>query len=227
LSTITCGCIIVRVSLDPYRVLRTECLFRVLKMMRENPIKEWRGMEHLGTGKEDWIAVGFDDDGTKVYLDAGSIVRDLEPGTRFKVYVMHVPPQGSEAYRELLRLAKAAKKNAGKPAHVKQVLEIDFAKDASRNLHVMVCDDHGGILNAIDFHYPDWVTIERGSIIDKVRDVLFSKFPDATGDHVEPLKFTAPKVHVKPERIEISKRHHIDDKPADSSGKLKLEEVDL
>jgi len=202
-------------------------MFRALKVIRENPIKEWRGMEHPETGKEDWIAVGFDDDGTKVYLDAGSIVRDLDPGTRFKVCVMHVPPQGSEAYGELLRLANAAKKNAGKPAHLKQVLEIDFGKDAFRNLHVTVCDDHGGILNVINFHYPDWVTIERGSIIDKVRDIIFSKFPDATGYHVEPLKFSAPKVHVKPERIEISKRYRVGDKPADSSGKLKLEEVDV
>ncbi len=184
-------------------------------------------MEHQETGKEDWIDVGFDDDGTKAYLDASSIVRDLEPATRFKVRVMHVPPRGSKAYAELLRVANEAKKKAGKPDHVKQVVEIDFAKDASRNLHLIVCDDRGGILNVINFHYPDWVTIERGSIIDKVRDILFSKFPDATGGHAEPLKFTPPKVHVKPERVEISKRYRIGDQPSGSGDKLKLEDVDL
>ena len=196
-------------------------------MIRENPIKESRGMEHQETGKEDWVDVGFDDDGTKVYLDAGSIVRDLEPDTRFKVSVVHVPPQGSVAYGELLRVANASKKNVGKPARVKQLVEIDFAKDASRSLHLVVCDERGGTINVIDFHFPDWVAIERGSITDKVRNIIFSKFPDATGDHVEPLKFSAPKVHVKPERIEISKRYRINDQPAEPSGRLKLEEVDL
>jgi hypothetical protein len=196
-------------------------------MIRENPIKESTGMEHPDAGKEDWLAVGVDDDGTKAYLDTGSIVRDLEPATRFKVCVMHVPPQGSQAYAELLRVAREVKKNAGKPGHVKQVIEIDFAKDASRNMHLVVCDDEGRTLNVINFHYPDWVTIERGSIIDKVRDALFSRFPDATGGHVEPLRYSPPKVHMKPDRVEISQRYRVANQRADVDGKLKLQEGDV
>jgi hypothetical protein len=40
-------------------------------MIGENPIKESTGMERLETVKEDWLAVGVDDDGTKAYLDMG------------------------------------------------------------------------------------------------------------------------------------------------------------
>ena len=79
-------------------------------------------MERPETVKEDWIAVGVDYDGTKAYFDIGSIVRDLEPATRFKVCLMHVPPQGSHAYAELLRVTKAANKPADKLSHVKQVV---------------------------------------------------------------------------------------------------------
>ena len=182
---------------------------------------------HIETGKEEWVAVGIDDDGTEAYLDAASIARDLETTTLFKVWLKHVPPQGSKAYAEIVQVIKAAKKDSGKPGHVKQVVEIDFANDMSRNLHLIVCDNQGGILDVIDFRYPDWATIERGSIIDEVRDALFSRFPDATVGHKEPLKFTAPKVHPKVERVEISNRYRIAAQPSAPSGKLRLEEVDL
>jgi hypothetical protein len=187
-------------------------------------------MEHVNrseAGKEEWVTVGIDDDGTEAYLDAASIVRDLETTTLFKVWLKHVPPQGSRTYTEILAVVKAPKKGSGKPGHVKQMVEIDFAKDMSRNLHLIVCDNQGGILDVIDFRYPDWATIERGSIIDEVRDALFSRFPDATGGHKEPLKFTAPKVHPKVEHVEISNRYRIAAQPSAPSGKLRLEEVDL
>jgi hypothetical protein len=187
-------------------------------------------MEHVNhseTGKEEWVTVGIDDDGTEAYLDAASIVRDLETTTLFKVCLKHVPPQGSRAYAEIVQVVKAAKKDSGKPGHVKQVVEIDLAKDVSRNLHLIVCDNQGGILDVIDFRYPDWANIERGSIIDKVREALFSRFPDATGGHKEPLKFITTKVHPKIERVEISNRYRIAAQPSAPGGKLQVEEVDL
>ena len=184
-------------------------------------------MERSEPDTHEWVAVGVDDDGTEAYLDAGSIVRDIEPVTLFKVCVMHVPPEGSRTYAELLEIVKAAKKNSGKPGHVKQVIEIDFAKDAFRNQHLIVCDQEGGILDVINFRYPDWANIERGSIIDKVREALFSRFPDATGGHKEPLKFSPPGVHLKPERVEVSNRYRINVQPPEGAGKLSLEEIDL
>jgi hypothetical protein len=184
-------------------------------------------MERLGPGAEEWVAVGIDDDGTKAYLDAGSIVRDIEPVTLFKVCVIHVPPEGSGTYAELQGMVKAAKKSSGKPAHVKQVIEIDFAKDAFRNQHLIVCDKKGTTLSVVSFRYPDWINIERGSIIDNVRDALFGKFPDATGGHAEPLKFSSPRVHLKPEHLETSNRHLIVPQLSQPKPKLRLEEIDL
>jgi hypothetical protein len=179
------------------------------------------------TGREEWVTVGIDDDGTEAYLDSASIVRDLEATTLFKVCLKHVPPQGSKAYAEIVQVIKAAKKDSGKPGHVKQVVEIDFARDMSRNLHLIVCDNQGGILDVINFRYPDWANIERGSIIDKVREALFSRFPDATGGHREPLKFSPPRVHLKPDHVEISNRYRIAAQPSVPSGKMRLEEIDL
>jgi hypothetical protein len=196
-------------------------------MIREKPIMEMRGMEHLDPGKEEWIGVGVDDDGTEAFLDAASIVRDLDPVTLFKVWLKHVPPQGSKTYAELQQMAKAAKKSSGKPGYVRQVVEIDFAKDMSRNLHIVVCDNQGATIDVIDFRFPDWARIERGSIMDNVRDTLFTKFPDAMGDHKEPLKFSAPKVHPKPEHIEVSNRYLINAQPPKPADKLRLEEIDL
>ena len=184
-------------------------------------------VSHSGKGREEWVTVGIDDDGTEAYLDSASIVRDLEATTLFKVCLKHVPPQGSKAYAEIVQVIKAAKKDSGKPGHVKQVVEIDFAKDMSRNLHLIVCDNQGGILDVINFRYPDWANIERGSIIDKVREALFSRFPDATGGHREPLKFSPPKVHLKPDHVEISNRYRIAAQPSVPSGKMRLEEIDL
>ena len=184
-------------------------------------------MVRMEPDKEEWLDIGIDDDGTETYLNAADIVRDLDTITLFKVWLKHVPPQGSKTYAELLQTAKAAKNHSRKPSHVKQVVEIDFAKDMSRNLHLIVCDNQGGTIDVINFRFPDWARIERGSIIDKVRDTLFNRFPDATGGHKEPLKFSPPKVRVKPERVEVSNRYRIADQPSAPSGKLKLEEVDL
>lgn len=184
-------------------------------------------MERLDTGKEEWIAVGVDDDGTEAFLDTASIVRDLETTTLFKVWLKHVPPQGSKTYAELLRTVKTAKKKSSKPGYVKQVVEIHFARDVSRNLDLTVCDNQGGVIDVINFRFPDWARIERGSIIDKVRDTLFSRFPDATGGHKEPLKFTPPKVHPKPDRVEDSGRYRIHAEQPEVTGKLRLEQVDL
>jgi hypothetical protein len=184
-------------------------------------------VNHIETGKEEWLAVGIDDDGTEAYLDAASIVRDLETDTLFKACLKHIPPQGSRTYTEILQVVKTAKKDAGRPGHVKQVVEIDFAKDMSRNLHLIVCDSQGGILDVINFRYPDWAHIERGSIIDKARDALFTRFPDATGGHKEPLKFVPPRVHPKPDRVELSNRYRIAAQPSAPSDKLRLKEIDL
>ena len=81
----------------------------------------------------------------------------------------------------------------------------------------------------INFHYPDWIAIERGSIIDidKVRDILFSKSPDATGGHAEPLRFSAPKVHPMADRGEVRKRSRPNEQSSDFDGKLELEKIDL
>jgi hypothetical protein len=187
-------------------------------MNRKKADKGVRGMERSGPDMQEWVAVGVDDDGTQAYLDAGSIVRDIEPATLFKVCVMHVPPEGSRTYAELIEIVKAAKKNSSKPGHVKQVIEIDFAKDAFRDQHLIVCDKQGAVLNVINFRYPDWTNIERGSIIDKVRDDLFRRFPDATGGHAEPLKFSPSRAHLKPDRIEVSNRYRIDAEPSKPAG---------
>jgi hypothetical protein len=184
-------------------------------------------MERLERGMEEWVAVGIDDDGTEAFLDAGSILRDLETTALFQVWVKHVPPEGSRTYAEISRVVEAAKKDAGKPGHVKQVIEINLAKEVSRNLSLIVCDNQGATLDVINFRFPDWAIIERESIIDKVREILLNRFPDATGGYKGPLKFSAPGVHLKPERVETSNRYRIVPQSSELSSKFRLEKVDL
>ncbi len=176
---------------------------------------------------ENWVTIGIDDDGTEAYLDEANILRDLERTSLFRVCLKHVPREASRTYAELLQAVKTAKRKTGKVSHVKQVVEIDFAKDASRNLHLVVCDRGGGIIDVINFRYPDWLSIERGSIVDKVRDALFNRFPDATGGSAEPLKFNQPRLYPKPEREETSNAYCAGAQVQQPIGKLRLEKSDL
>lgn len=176
--------------------------------------------------KEEWIDLGVDDDGTAAFLDANSIIRDLETAL-CTAWMKHVPPQTSRTYKELAQALKIAKKHVGPPDHVRQFVEIDFVKGLSRTLNLVVCDKQGIKLDVISFRFPDWTKIDEDSIIDKARATILDRFPDPGASRSESLKFTPRGVHVKPERIEVSKRWRVADQPSDLRGKLKLEEVDV
>ncbi|MGD0233589.1 MAG: hypothetical protein ABSC55_03520 [Syntrophorhabdales bacterium] len=183
-------------------------------------------MVRIEPGKEEWIDLGIDDDGTEAFLDASSIVRDLET-TLCTAWMKHIPPQTSRTYKELAQALKIAKKDVAPPDHVRQFVEIDCVKGLSRTLNLVVCDKQDTNLDVISFRFPDWTEIDENSIIDKARATILDRFPDRAEGSNEPLKFTPPRVHVKPERIEVSKRWRIADQPSDLRGKLKLEEVDV
>ena len=156
-------------------------------------------MERIEPGTEEWIPIGADDDGTQAFLDAKNIMRDLDATTVFKAWVKHIPPSGSRSYMEILSLLKKAKKkNLASPEHVKQVVEIDCAKDVSRNLHLVVCDKQSRILDVVSFRFPEWTDIKERSILDKVKKSICETFPDATQPPGEPLKFSRPRIAVNP-----------------------------
>ena len=181
-------------------------------------------MERRRPDKEEWIPIGIDDDGTQAFLDVNSIIRDLETITLFTGWVKHVPSRASRTYGEIVRALKTAKKNLAPPDHVKQLIEIDFAKRLFRTLNLVVCDDRSRVLDVISFRFPDWTDIEMDSIIDKVRGKLQNRFPDAAGRYNEPLKFSPPKVHMEPEGVQTS-RHGVTHR-SDFDDKLRLEDID-
>jgi len=183
-------------------------------------------MVRIEPGKEEWIDLGIDDDGTEAFLDASSIVRGIETAL-CTAWMKHVPPQTSRTYKELAQALKTAKKHVAPPDHVRQFVEIDFVKGLSRTLNLVVCDKQGTNLDVISFRFPDWTKIDENSIIDKARATILDRFPDPAASRSELLKFTPPEVHVKPERIEVSKRWRVADQPSNLRSKLKLEEVDV
>ncbi len=176
--------------------------------------------------REDWVEIGIDDDGTGAFLDAGSIIRDLET-TLFSVWMKHVPPPGSRTYGELERVLKPAKKNLAPPDHVKQLVEIDLARGLSRTTSLVVCDKADSVLEAISFRFPDWTNIDGDSIINNIKGIILNRFPDAVSAPDVSFEFLSPKEHPKPDHVEISNRYRITNQTSDVRGKLKLEAVDV
>jgi len=199
----------------------------MLKIMAETADKEKRTMVHTGSYKEAWVDVGVDEDGTEAFLDENGIVRDLE-NALFKVWIKHVPPPGSRTYAEMEQALKASHKSGRSPHHVKLLAEIDLPKGLSRTLNLVVCDREGAILDTISFRFPEWSKIED-NIIDGVSSSIAARFPDAprAEPRTESLRFRAPGVYVKPERIEVSRRYQIDKQQRTSGTSLKLQEVDV
>jgi hypothetical protein len=169
-----------------------------LRIIETGTIKTYTLMERIEPGMEEWIPIGADDDGTQAFLDVKNITRDLDATTVFKAWVKHVPPSGSRTYSEILSLLKKAKRNLASPDHVKQVVEVDCAKDVSRNLHLVVCDKQSRILDVISFRFPEWTDIKEKSILDRVKKSIRETFPDAAQPLSEPLKFSRPRIAVNP-----------------------------
>ena len=175
-------------------------------------------MERIEPGKEDWVPLGTDDDGTQAFLDIKGITRDLDTTTVFRAWVKHVLPSGSRTYSEILSLLRKAKKNKASPDHVKQVVEIDCAKDTSRNLHLVVCDKRSRILDVISFRFPEWTDIKEKSILERVQKSIKETFPDATQIPNEPLQFRRPRVAVQPMHVESAEALSRKGSNGDSSG---------
>jgi hypothetical protein len=219
-----------------------------LRIIGTGTIKTYMGMERIEPGMEEWIPIGADDDGTQAFLDVKNITRDLDTTTVFKAWVKHVMPSGSPSYKEIMGFLKKAKKNLASPDHVKQVVEIDCAKDVSRNLHLVVCDKQSRILDVISFRFPEWTGIKERGILDKVKESIRETFPDATQPLSEPLKFSRPRIAVNtvhqesPEAslsgegsngdssdpvLPASRRQQMPGQPAIQNGTLKLQQADL
>ncbi len=178
------------------------------------------------TYQGEWRAIGVDEDGTESYIDDGAVVRDADTSF-FTVWMRHVPPEGSPTYAELCAaLGPACASRGEAPHHVRQLVEIDLAKDLSRTLRLVVCDEAGRVLDTIGFRRAEWTEIGTG-IMATVRESVAKKFPEAAIaiGRSDSLRFSAPKVHVKPERIEMSKRYRVSESSSPSGTKLKLEEV--
>ncbi len=184
-------------------------------------------MVRIEPNREEWEEIGADDDGTAAYVDPKGIVRDLETSL-LTVWVKLVPLQGSQTLAEIERALQSAQKH-GTPAYVKQLIEIDLPRGLSRMINLVVCDKHGAVLDAISFRFPEWSMIEAESITDKLRESVAAKFPEVPMAAVpeRSLKFSPPKVRVKPDRVEISKRYQISDATPGSGIKLRLDEVDI
>jgi hypothetical protein len=190
-----------------------------LRIIGTGTIKTYMGMERIEPGMEEWMPIGADDDGTQAFLDVKNITQDLDTTTVFKAWVKHVMPSGSPSYREILGLLKKAKKNLASPDHVKQVVEIDCAKDVSRNLHLVVCDKQSRILDVISFRFPEWTGIKERSILDKVKKSIRETFPE-TQPLSEPLKFSRPRIAVSPVYPESPEAVSRGRSNGDSSGPL-------
>ena len=183
-------------------------------------------MVRIEPNREEWVEIGADDDGTIVYVDA-NVVPDFETSV-FTVWVKLVPLQESKTFAEIKRALESAHKR-GTPDYAKQLVEIDLPKGLSRMINLVVCDKNGAILDAISFRFPDWAPIEPDSITDRVRESIATKFPDVLTAALpeRSLKFVSPKVRVKPDRVEISKRYQISDTTSGEGSKLRLNEVDV
>ena len=183
-------------------------------------------MVRIEPHREDWQEIGADDDGTIVYFDP-KVVRDFETSF-FTVWVKLIPLEGSQTFVEIKRALESQQKR-GTPDYVKQLIEIDLPRGLSRMINLVVCDKHGAILDAISFRFPDWSPIEADSITDRVKENIATKFPEvptAKGPELS-LKFTPPKVRVKLERVEMSKRYQISNAEPGTDSKIRLDEVDI
>jgi hypothetical protein len=150
-------------------------------------------MERIEPTKEEWVPIGTDDDGTHAFLDAKNVTQELDSTTVFKAWLKHVPPSGSRTYSMMLSLLKRPKKNHAAPDHIRQVVEIDCAKERSRTLHLVVCDKQDRLIDVINFRYPEWVDIAEKSILDKAKSSIKEAFPESTRIEHVPLKFRRPR----------------------------------
>ncbi len=183
-------------------------------------------MARAETYREDWVAIGCDEDGTEAFLDEGAVVRDLETSL-FTAWIKHVPLPGSRTYEELQHAFSGARKQGIAPHHVKQLVEIDLEKGLSRTLNLVVCDKQGSVLDTISFRFPDWSEIQEESIIGMAGRSVAARFLDERKPEYreEALKFSAPSVHPKPDRIQVAKPFRA--QPTTPVGELKLQQVDV
>jgi hypothetical protein len=204
-------------------------------------------MKQIDPANEDWVPIGTDDDGTHAFLDVNNVTQELDATTVFKAWLKHVPPSGSRTFSMMLSLLKRPEKNHAAPDHIRQVVEIDCAKERSRTLHLVVCDRQNRLIDVINFRFPEWSDIAEKSILDKAKSSIKEAFPAAARIEHVPLKFRRPRVaaHTSHGRSAgtsskegsngtaaepsepAARVQHISGKPPLHHGRLKLQPPDL
>ena len=141
-----------------------------------------RSAKKQPSARGDWIYVGRDKDGTPFYLDTESLSRESDDTAKVRMWVKYKPLKGSAAFLNAESFLKAAGRSHEPFDHVRQRLEIDFAKNLVRDLELVFHAPDGRAIDSVEYRTPELKEIAPGSLhelLKKTADGAWSpdRFP--------------------------------------------------
>ena len=123
----------------------------------------------------DWLYVGRDEDGTPFYMDTENLSHESDNGVRVRMWVKYRPPKGSAPFLNAESFLRAAGKSHEAFDHIRQRLEIDFAKNVVADLELVFHAPDGRAIDSVKYRAPEWKKIAPGSVYE-----LLQKTADGT-----------------------------------------------